>query len=442
VGRFGCFGEQCLEDIKRGTPAYFCGLDDAGEDRDILRSVGAARSEAYLAEDDERSQRAFRVVVGGRPSTAHEGEDLLVFARSGDEPFAEGLGLGEVQVTCANQIEDAEETRLEFEPVGFRFWDLQGASPAQESAELDEKALGTRIGRLHRGESLRDLAPGAQEVGEAALTRPYLDGVVGGIGVGDEQGVEAFTEEALGRLGGTVGIHAEDGYLRVAGIPEEDVAPVLAPIRLTRCARPSGCLRQSISASLRFIRMDEIAVTHLFNQPFVKWVGTFAGALFKSEATGRDEVQSEVILGDRLIIWNYRLPKRARVINVHPNIYQDLMRQSRIRGTGTSYYHVISRIVDRRFILGDEEREHFVVLMCKLEAFLGLRVVTYVVMSNHFHLLVEEPDRDELPALDRETLLKRLGYLYDRSAVDTVRDELVLRDLKNDLIGEPAARPE
>jgi len=118
------------------------------------------------------------------------------------------------------------------------------------------------------------------------------------------------------------------------------------------------------------------------------------------------------------------------------------MRQSRIRGTGTSYYHVISRIVDRRFILGDEEREHFVVLMCKLEAFLGLRVVTYVVMSNHFHLLVEEPDRDELPALDRETLLKRLGYLYDRSAVDTVRDELVLRDLKNDLIGEPAARPE
>jgi len=138
VGRFWCFGEQCLEDIKRGTPAYFCCLHDAGEDRDILRSVGAARSEAYLAEDDELSQRAFRVVVGGRSPAAHEGEDLLVFARSGEEPLAEGLGLGEVQRTCANQIEDAEETRLEFEPVGFRFWDLQGASPAQESADLDE----------------------------------------------------------------------------------------------------------------------------------------------------------------------------------------------------------------------------------------------------------------------------------------------------------------
>jgi REP element-mobilizing transposase RayT len=100
------------------------------------------------------------------------------------------------------------------------------------------------------------------------------------------------------------------------------------------------------------------------------------------------------------------------------------MRQARIRGQGLSYYHIISRVVDRRFILGDEEREHFVVLMRKLEAFLGLRVVTYVVMSNHFHLLVEEPDREQLPAMDRETLLQRLGYLYKQSTVDAVREEL------------------
>jgi hypothetical protein len=35
-----------------------------------------------------------------------------------------------------------------------------------------------------------------------------------------------------------------------------------------------------------------------------------------------------------------------------------------------------SRVVDRRFILGDDEREHFVVLMRKFEAFPGLRVAT------------------------------------------------------------------
>ena len=36
----------------------------------------------------------------------------------------------------------------------------------------------------------------------------------------------------------------------------------------------------------------------------------------------------------------------------------------------------------------------------------------------------EEPDRDEIPAMDRETILQRLGYLYDRSTVDTVLGEL------------------
>ena len=100
------------------------------------------------------------------------------------------------------------------------------------------------------------------------------------------------------------------------------------------------------------------------------------------------------------------------------------MRQARIRGEGLSYYHCLSRVVDRRFIFGDEEREFAVALMRKLEAFLGLRVVTYALMSNHFHLLVEEPDREALPPLDRATLLRRLGYLYDRFTVESVREEL------------------
>ena len=102
------------------------------------------------------------------------------------------------------------------------------------------------------------------------------------------------------------------------------------------------------------------------------------------------------------------------------------MRQARIRGEGLSYCHCLSRVVDRRFILGDEEREFIVALMRKLEAFLGLRVVTYAVMSNHFHLLIEEPDRDETQPLDRATLLRRLGFLYDRFTVESVRQERVV----------------
>ncbi|MDF1823151.1 MAG: transposase [Verrucomicrobiales bacterium] len=100
------------------------------------------------------------------------------------------------------------------------------------------------------------------------------------------------------------------------------------------------------------------------------------------------------------------------------------MRYSRIKGEGLSYFHCISRVVDRRFIFNDAEKEHFVSLMRKLEAFHGMRVVTYCVMSNHFHLLIEEPDRETLPPLDRETLLKRMGFLYKAHTIRTVREEL------------------
>ncbi|MDF2378520.1 MAG: transposase [Verrucomicrobiales bacterium] len=100
------------------------------------------------------------------------------------------------------------------------------------------------------------------------------------------------------------------------------------------------------------------------------------------------------------------------------------MRHSRIRGEGLCYYHCISRVVDRRFIFQETEKEHFVALMRKLEAFHGMRVVTYCVMSNHFHLLVEEPDKDAIPSLDKKTLLNRLSFLYDKHKVRTVREEL------------------
>jgi putative transposase len=99
------------------------------------------------------------------------------------------------------------------------------------------------------------------------------------------------------------------------------------------------------------------------------------------------------------------------------------MRQARIRGEGKSYYHCISRVVDRQFVLKEEEKEHFVALMRKLEAFHGMRVVTYCIMSNHFHLLIEEPDRESVVSLDAETIFRRIGFLYDTFTVRTVEEE-------------------
>ena len=83
------------------------------------------------------------------------------------------------------------------------------------------------------------------------------------------------------------------------------------------------------------------------------------------------------------------------------------------------YYHCISRIVDRQFLFGDLEREQFVQFMREYEAFCGVRILTYCVMSNHFHILLEVPKRPKvLPS--SEELVKMLGRLSGNVSVGTV----------------------
>src|SRR5260370_35621244 len=72
------------------------------------------------------------------------------------------------------------------------------------------------------------------------------------------------------------------------------------------------------------------------------------------------------------------------------------MRFPRVKAEGQSFYHCVSRVVDRQFIFqtaghGSPEAERFVRLMRQLEAFSGVRVLTYPLISNHFHLLCEVP---------------------------------------------------
>ena len=59
------------------------------------------------------------------------------------------------------------------------------------------------------------------------------------------------------------------------------------------------------------------------------------------------------------------------------------------------FYHIISRVVERRFAFGVEEKEKFRALMRMQENFTGCRVVSYCLMCNHFHLLLEVPPVEE-----------------------------------------------
>ena len=87
------------------------------------------------------------------------------------------------------------------------------------------------------------------------------------------------------------------------------------------------------------------------------------------------------------------------------------------------FYHVISRVVERRFAFGPEEKEKFRALMRLQEKFTGCRVTSYCLMCNHFHLLLEVPPMAD-DGLSDEVLLKRLSAIYSEAFVAGVAKEL------------------
>jgi putative transposase len=86
-------------------------------------------------------------------------------------------------------------------------------------------------------------------------------------------------------------------------------------------------------------------------------------------------------------------------------------------------YHCISRVVGRGLLLGEAEREHFRMLMRMCEKFTGCRVLSYCLMSNHFHLLLEVPPMPEGGISDAE-FFERLGVFYREARVAEIRKEM------------------
>ena len=89
--------------------------------------------------------------------------------------------------------------------------------------------------------------------------------------------------------------------------------------------------------------------------------------------------------------------------------------RGRLLPDGGGYFvHVMSRVVDQRFIFGDVEKAYFRRLMRAQAAFSGLQIVTYALMSNHFHILLEVPEPSDVS--DRE-LYRRMELAQGKDAV-------------------------
>jgi putative transposase len=104
----------------------------------------------------------------------------------------------------------------------------------------------------------------------------------------------------------------------------------------------------------------------------------------------------------------------------------------RILGKGAleSYtYHVMSRTCGGEVLFDDVEKEALKRVLCRLAEFSGVRLVTYCIMKNHFHALVEVPKREiwleRFAGPEGEVrLLDHLRVLYSKAYVDFLKAEI------------------
>ena len=91
-----------------------------------------------------------------------------------------------------------------------------------------------------------------------------------------------------------------------------------------------------------------------------------------------------------------------------------MRRRPRLKlGEGTrAYYHLMSRTVNGEKWFGMREKEYLRKLIWQVADFSGIRVITYAVMNNHFHVFAEVPPERRVPD---EELVRRFEVLYPKS---------------------------
>ena len=95
-------------------------------------------------------------------------------------------------------------------------------------------------------------------------------------------------------------------------------------------------------------------------------------------------------------------------------------------------YHVMSRTAGGARLFGSTEKEAFREIMRRMEDFTGVRILTYALMDNHFHLLLHVPDQAKFLArfqdsstADGETkLLRHLATLYSPAFIAQLQREI------------------
>lgn len=91
-------------------------------------------------------------------------------------------------------------------------------------------------------------------------------------------------------------------------------------------------------------------------------------------------------------------------------------------------YHVMTKVVGAAFLLGDQEKEILRKQLWKVAKFCGVEVLTYCLMSNHFHVLVKTPHPDDVKELNDKELIDRVRAIYPVDKVEFFQEMLESED--------------
>ena len=87
------------------------------------------------------------------------------------------------------------------------------------------------------------------------------------------------------------------------------------------------------------------------------------------------------------------------------------MRRPRLKldsGKEEAYYHCMSRVVGAEWLLDDVAKELLRKQMWALAEYCGMEIVTYALMSNHYHILLRVPERRTVGDVELLGLYRRL----------------------------------
>ena len=103
---------------------------------------------------------------------------------------------------------------------------------------------------------------------------------------------------------------------------------------------------------------------------------------------------------------------------------------------GVRFVHVVSRTAGQEILFGDREKETFRKILFKQLKFSGLRAIAWCFMGNHFHLLLEIPDRElALGGLSDEEVLSRLSVFSGEKSTKFLLAELEVCRRNGDEVG-------